>query len=266
MTEETTPPDSSYSPHFTFKIIAAETDPSDERLVFALRYQVYCLERFFLPAENYPTGIEQDEYDACSTHIAAYSLTGFLVGSLRLVTPLNGDRFPFEEHCTELFTDREHPPRDQCAEISRLVISKLYRRRTNDTIYGVSSQLVEECPDGRSINDRRKEKRDDSERRKLQPEILLGLLKHVYLHSKQLGISHWYMAVEKPLVRLLQRLLFFSLEPIGEQADYYGPVIPCILSVAYFEEALSNGDPILFAWFQEEPTETISIAPLTQPV
>ena len=263
MTEETTTPESSYSPHFNFRIFAAEMDPSDERLVFALRYQVYCLERFFLPVENYPTGIEQDEYDACSTHIAAYSLTGFLVGSLRLVTPLNGDRFPFEEHCTELFTDREHPPRNKCTEISRLVISKLYRRRTNDTIYGVSSQLVEEYPEDQDINDRRKEKRDDSERRKLQPEILLGLLKHVYLHCKRHGISHAYMALEKPLLRLLHRLLFCSLEPIGEQADYYGPVIPCILSVEYFEEALSNGDPLLFTWFQEVPTETISITPLT---
>ena len=259
MTDDTVTPEASYSPHFNFKIFSAETDPIDERLVFALRYQVYCLERFFLPVENYPNGIEQDEHDACSTHIAAYNLSGLLVGSLRLVKPFNGSLFPFEEHCTELFTDREYPRRDQCAEISRLVISKLYRRRTNDTVYGVSSQLVEECPDDRSINDRRKEKRDDSERRKLQPEILLGLLKHVYLHSKQLGISHWYMAVEKPLVRLLQRLLFFSLEPIGEQADYYGPVIPCILSVEYFEEALSNGDPVLFAWFQEASTQTLAI-------
>ena len=64
--------------------------------------------------------------------------------------------------------------------------------------------------------------------------------------------------LRNPLARLLQRLLFFPLEPIGEQADYFGPVIPCILSVEYFEEALSSGDPVLFAWFQNSLEEAMT--------
>ncbi len=259
MTEYRAKPESSYCPHFTFKTFAADTNLGDEERVFALRYQVYCLERFFLPAENYPDGLEQDGYDAYSTHIAAYSLSGLLVGSLRLVTPPDGGRFPFLDHCIQLFADRIRPPDDEYVEISRLVISKLYRRRANDTVYGVSSQLLaEDSAAPQDIYDRLKEKRDDSERRKLQPEILLGLLRQVYVHCKLQGIPCAYMALEMSLVRLLQRLLFCSLEPIGEQADYFGPVTPCILSMEHFEEALSSGDPVLFAWFQNSLEEAMT--------
>ncbi len=266
MTDNASKEESLTSPYFTFGAFAAGLEPADAAGVFALRYQVYCLERFFLPAENYPDGLETDQYDDYSTHIAAYNLTDLLVGSLRLVTPPAGIRFPFQEHCTQLFTGVETPPHDECAEISRLVISKLYRRRANDTVFGVASQLVAESPSPLDVYDRRKEKREDSERRKLQPVILLGLLRQMYQHSKRQGIRYWYMALEKPLARLLQRLFYFALEPIGEQADYYGPVTPCILSIAYFEEALNHGDPVLFAWFQESTglAAGLRAAPLTE--
>ena len=33
---------------------------------YRLRYQVYCLERKFLPAEDYPAGLELDEFDSHS--------------------------------------------------------------------------------------------------------------------------------------------------------------------------------------------------------
>ena len=262
MPDDTIQFDSPFSAHFTFAAFAAGTDPANERQVFGLRYQVYCLERLFLQAEHYPDECETDEYDDFSAHVAAYSLTGMLVGSLRLVTPPGGSPFPFEAHCPALFADRTNPPRSACAEVSRLVISKLYRRRADDTVFGVAAQLVDEGPprldtiydrrkEQQADSDRIKERRADSDRRKLQPEILLGLVRHMYQYSKRHDIHYWYMALEKPLARLLHRIFFFTLEPIGDQVDYYGPVIPCILPVAHFEEALSRGDPVLFAWFQD---------------
>jgi N-acyl amino acid synthase of PEP-CTERM/exosortase system len=251
MKEEVVKPESPFSPHFTVKTFAADTDPGNEERVFALRYQVYCLERSFLPPENYPNGLERDGYDAFSTHVAAYSMTDILVGALRLVTPPDGKRFPFQEHCTRLFPNRTYPPNHQCTEISRLVISKLYRRRVGDTVFGVSSQLLEEAPSSPNTYDRRKAQRGGADRRKLQPEILLGIFRQTYRHCKRQGIGYFYMALEKPLVRLLERIFYFSLEPIGEQVDYYGPVIPCILPMEHFDHALSCGDPVLFAWFQD---------------
>jgi N-acyl amino acid synthase of PEP-CTERM/exosortase system len=251
MTEEVGKSKSLSSPYFRFKTIAADTDPSNEERIFALRYQVYCLERSFLPPENYPNGLEKDEYDAFSTHVAAYSMTGMLVGSLRLVMPPDGTQFPFQVHCTRLFANLAYPPNRECMEVSRFVISKLYRRRVGDTVFGVSQQLLEESSLPKNAYDRRTSPRGGADRRKFQqPEILLGIFREAYRHCKQQGIGYWYMALEKPLVRLLKRLFYFSLEPIGEPVDYYGPVTPCRLSMEHFDDALSRGAPVLFAWFQ----------------
>ena len=255
MTEEAVKPESNYSPHFTFNTFVVGTDPRNEERIFALRYQVYCLERGFLPPEDYPNGLERDGYDAYSTHIAANNLTGIVVGGVRLVTPPDGEPFPFQAHCPRLFANRTNPQNHECAEISRLVISKLNRQRADDTLFGVPSQLLEEPLSPPSTFDRRKAQRGDSDRRKLQPEILLGLLRQVYRHCKLQNIGYWYMAMERPLARLLERIFYFSLEQIGEQVDYYGPVIPSILSVKHFEHALSRGDPLLFAWFQDALAE-----------
>jgi N-acyl amino acid synthase of PEP-CTERM/exosortase system len=251
MTEDAVRPDSFTSPYFRFRSFAADDDDLDR--LFALRYQVYCLERAFLPPGDYPSGLERDEYDAFSTHIAAYSLADILVGAIRLVTPPDGGRFPFQAHCTRLFAGRPRPPDRECAELSRLVISKLYRRRAGDTVFGVSSQLLEDRPPPPNAFDRRKAQRGGNERRNLQPDILLGIFRQAYWHCQRQGIGHLYMALEKPLVRLLERLFYFSLEPIGEPVDYYGPVIPCVLPMERFDQALSHGDPVLFAWFQEVP-------------
>ena len=245
--------ESPYSPHFTFKAIAPNSDPHTEEDIFALRYQVYCLERSFLRAEDYPNGLESDAYDPYSAHIIAYSMAGQMVGGLRLVTPPDDMPFPYQVHCDKLFTDRTFPPNHDCAEISRLVISKLYRRRAGDTVFGVAAQLLEESPAPAGTYDRRKAQRGEgNDRRKLQPEILLGLLRKAYQYCKTHDIGFWYMAMERPLARLLERMFYFSLEPIGEQVDYYGPVTPSILSMKHFDHALSRGDPILFAWFNDE--------------
>ena len=252
MTEDSGKFESLSSPYFKFKAIASKTDPSSEKQIFALRYQVYCLERSFLPPENYPDGLEQDEFDAFSTHVAAYSMTDILVGALRLVIPPDSKQFPFQVHCPRLFNYLTYPPNHECMEISRLVISKLYRRRVGDTVFGVSTQLLEESPSPQNAYDRRTSSRSGTERRKLQqPEILLGIFRQAYRYCKQQGGNYWYMALERFLVRLLKRLFYFSLEPIGEPVDYYGPVIPCRLSMEHFDDALSQGDPVLFAWFQD---------------
>jgi N-acyl amino acid synthase of PEP-CTERM/exosortase system len=249
MTEDAARPDAFTSPYFRFRSFAAGDDDLDR--LFALRYQVYCLERSFLPPADYPSGLERDEYDAFSTHVAAYSLADILVGAIRLVTPPDGGRFPFQAHCTRLFAGRPRPPDRECAELSRLVISKLYRRRAGDTVFGVSSQLLEGTAPPENAGDRRKAQRGGNDRRNLQPDILLGIFRQAYRHCKRQGIGHLYMALEKPLMRLLERLFYFSLEPIGELVDYYGPVIPCILPMGHFDRALSRGDPVLFAWFQD---------------
>ena len=42
--------------------------------LFKLRYDVYCVERAFLKADDSYDGLEFDDYDDCSMHFAAYTL------------------------------------------------------------------------------------------------------------------------------------------------------------------------------------------------
>ena len=258
MNQEAVKPDYQSNPHFTFHAFGSGTDPIREAGVFALRYQVYCLERGFLPCENYPDGLEQDGYDPYSTYIAAYSLHGDLVGAMRLVKPPATMPFPFHRHCPHISPNRAYPPDGECIELSRLVISKVFRRRADDDLYGFSPQFIEEYAPGSDAASRQaistgqhKLPSSAAERRNLRPVILLGLFREMYRHCKLNGISHWYVAMEKSLARLLKGLFYRTLDPIGEQVDYYGPVSPYLLSIPELEETVSVRDPVLFAWFQE---------------
>ena len=59
--------------------------PAQLEQSFALRYQVYCLERAFLNPEHYANQLEIDEFDADSLHFGTINLQGELVGTARLV-------------------------------------------------------------------------------------------------------------------------------------------------------------------------------------
>ena len=112
---------------FTFKMAEAE-DLLKE--TFKLRYKVYCEECHFISENDYPDKSETDEYDDKSLHFAALDPYG-VIGSARLI--LDSELpFPIEAHCKDLnITDQSFNKR-YAGEISRLVISKSYRRRKDD--------------------------------------------------------------------------------------------------------------------------------------
>ena len=65
---------------------------------YRLRYQVYCLERKFLRAEDYPNGLEIDEFDRHAAHIGAIDSHGELAGTARVVRS-SEQGLPIFEHC-----------------------------------------------------------------------------------------------------------------------------------------------------------------------
>ena len=164
---------------------------TDDRLsaIQRLRYEVYCLERKFRDAAEYPDGLERDEYDAHATHICATDSTGAVVGTVRLVhhSPLG---LPVQQHGATLSVSSEELQQRKTAEVSRLILAKEYRRHTLD-----------------------------------QPLLLWGLFARAYEESCRLGIGYWVAAMEEGLWRLLRRF-GFPLWPIGESIDYFGPVTP----------------------------------------
>lgn len=204
---------------------------------FKLRYQVYCMERGFLPSEEHPTESESDDFDSVSEHFAAYDRHNQIAGSVRLVKSSPALGYPFQSHCP-VFPDAWQPPLDQAQEISRLVVSKQYRRRQGDNWLGITEETGEELPE------------DIAAKRGGHPIIVLGMYREMYRYSKKNGVRFWYAAMERSLTRLLARY-GFDFKAIGPQIDYYGPVAIYLASLAELEEKLSAQSPQLFAWFTD---------------
>ena len=202
---------------------------------YALRYNVYCIERRFLDASAYPDGLETDAYDGESKHFCSYNLKDELVGYVRLIASDVDGRFPWQDYCTDVLEGVKLPPRSESAEISRLMVRQDYRRRRGDTLSGVAR------PDNSELQ--------PGERRTLTPQILLSLYRQMYHHSLSHGIRYWYAAMEQSLARSLQ-LMNFPFKKIGRETDYFGPVAPYVADIRELEKRLEQSNPELLAWIQ----------------
>ena len=118
----------------SFKVVCV-SDEIELKKVYKLRYKVYCEEWGFENPEKYPDRQETDEFDKNAVHFAAIDDSGRIVGTVRLIL-FSPDGFPLEKHC-DLNGSGEGVRGEDTAEISRLVISRNYRKRTEDKyIYG----------------------------------------------------------------------------------------------------------------------------------
>lgn len=193
---------------------ACEADPMLDgalmRKVHKLRFQVYCLEQGFLDAIDYPHGSESDEHDDRADHFASCDHEGAVAGYVRLVHADPIGTFPFQTHCLILHPDVVLPPARQSAEISRLMVSACYRRQPDRS-----------------------------------PEILCGLFRQMYARSVGQGVRYWYAAMERALVRVLQRMLGIEFRQIGPVTDYYGPVAPYLIDLREVELRVREQRPCL---------------------
>ena len=101
---------------YTFRIVE---NAEEKKLIYKLRYDIYCSEKQWLESSNYLECLESDEYDKNSIHFGAFDDNNILVGSVRLIIPDKGMAIPIEK-AFELA-----PKYDQKRlEVSRLVIPK----------------------------------------------------------------------------------------------------------------------------------------------
>ena len=207
--------------------------------LYRLRYQVYCHETHFLNPENYPDGLERDEFNGVSEHfLTANAINDEIIGTVRLVRWSPQLSFPTAAFYTSLLEqlDRLHFPLASTAEISRLCISKQFRRRAMDGLLGVESNAV------------------SSDQRRRYPEVILELFKIMHLASKyDLGITHWIATFENSLYRLLERYGVHLALLSSDEIDYYGKVKIFGASIRQMEEALKVRRPELYAFFCEQP-------------
>ena len=117
-----------------FRSEEAET-PEFMNIAFALRYQVYCLEREFERAGQHTDRLERDEFDSHALHNLLYFRpTEEAIGTVRLILPDHGaDSLPIQTILRENGLNAEdYFPIEDTGEVSRFAISNEFRRGTLD--------------------------------------------------------------------------------------------------------------------------------------
>lgn len=235
------PPSNVYTDfHSYFAIVPAVTaELLDE--VFALRYQVYCVEHLFENSAEYADGKERDRFDARSVHaLIRHRATNLCAAAVRLILADPDEPqalFPIEHGCGESFTKETRLCiarlcRPRVAEISRFAVSKEFRRRLGEaeTVSGVSPRAVYSDALGAGS------------RRRGFPHITLGLFAAIVRMSVDQGITHWFAVMEPTLLRLLQR---FGIEfpPIGPIVDHHGLRRPTLATAATVVDGILSKRP-----------------------
>jgi N-acyl amino acid synthase of PEP-CTERM/exosortase system len=127
--------------------------------------------------------------------------------------------------------------RDKIGEISRLAVSKEFRKRFEDRfIYDGTPEYIQQ--------------QEATHERRRRHEIVTGLYKCLYAESKKSGLTHWYAVMAKGLYILLKRMGIL-FKPIGPEIYYHGLRTPYLGSIADIEEEVSRLHPELFKEFQE---------------
>lgn len=238
--------------NLNINFIQVDDDPELLEKTYRLRYDVYCEETGFLNPHEYQDKIETDAYDLLnrSLHFAALDGEKNLVGSIRLI--LNSDLpFPLEKMCPSLFINTDNIPKNNIAEISRLVIQKAKRRRPEDGLFGIESYLSPKkggrLSDASSSSSKMVQHVHE---RRNKPVIILGLYRAMYHASKKHGLAFWYASMEKKLWYALKRFAF-PFVPIGPEIDYYGPVIPYLGEIKEIEKTVLKSNPKIMKYMLE---------------
>lgn len=198
---------------FEFKRIAKNDPLMDD--VYRLRYKVYVEEWGFEKAEDHPNGLEVDDFDEFSIHmIATEKDTGNIIGTMRVILH-SYLGFPIQKHCVLTEDCSGYDPR-QLGEISRLAISKEFRRRAGDRLIYDNGESASSPVD-----------KIMQERRKNEFAIVTGLYTCMYKESLAIGLHHWYAVMAKGLNILLARM-GVAFKQIGPEIEYHGKRTPYI--------------------------------------
>ena len=203
--------------------------PDEDRLmrqIFNLRYQVYTLERSFLPSDRYPHKLEIDDFDNQSVHFAALNDFDQVLGSVRMILD-QPKMIPVKKYCPEVSLESECLSQN-VAEISRLVISKKSRHILKE------NSISEE-------------------------EIVLGLCRAMYDECLLKEITHTYALMERTLWHLLRRY-GFQFQCLGHEVDVFGPVKPYVCDVSAIEwaEILPEEIPVTIPRFPFKETLVVA--------
>jgi len=182
--------------------------------IYKLRYQVYCNEFNYEPAENFPDGMEHDEYDSYALNVLIrHKATRQAAGCTRLITtdPSNADApLPIEKHCSDSlninYLNDLNLARQSICEASRLSVAKNFRRRRGEakTRYGCLESLGLSPQEQRTF-----------------PLISVSLSLATTALTELSGRPFMFAMMEPSLPRLLQRI-GYNFDQVGDITDYHG--------------------------------------------
>jgi len=185
-----------------FSSVSADTLGSF-KAAFALRYQVYCIERQFEDPAQQSKGLESDAFDRHSIHsLLIYRPRQEVIGTARLILPLSSPQsLPIQQLLRTNGTDSEvYFPNETVGEVSRFAISKEFRRR-----------VFQSSACGQATGQTR-----------IRGNLpFLGLVQEVLRQSIDVGIEHWAAIMEPQLLRLLASIGII-FRPIGPLISYHG--------------------------------------------
>ena len=193
-------------------------------IAFALRYQVYCLEREFERAGQHADRLERDEFDSHALHsLLFYRPTEEAIGTVRLILPDHGeDSLPIQPMLRNNGLNAEdYFPIENTGEVSRLAISNEFRRGASDKMIP-GSMAYSRTKIGRR------------ELRSILPS--LGLFQALLLESVEQGITHLVAVMEPKLLRMLGGM-GIRFTPIGPLISHHGIRQP---SETYLPEMLDG--------------------------
>lgn len=211
-----------------FQPRSVDDDPWLLEQSYRLRYQVYCVERRFLCAGDYPGQLEIDSFDAHSIHVAAIDGRGSVAATARVVLP-DSVGLPLLRHCTvfPLVTALDAVG-TKVVEVSRVSISRKYPSRPGDVL--LFGDLAPEAGPAAPIG-------TGQERRGRSGEPFLTLLKAIIAGARSVGATHLIFAIERALHRWLAHY-GFPCRVSGPEVEYYGRVAPYILSLAELDQVI----------------------------
>lgn len=194
-----------------------KVDPQEKHLmeaIYRLRFKVYAKQRKLIREEDYPSGLESDEYDSHSIHFVALNFEDTVVATARMIltdekpSPLLKS-FPYIIH-------QHNIAPGAITEISRFLICKKLSKPPplNNRMTRYQQFPTLSC---RAI-------------------IVYGLCREIFQESRRRGITHWGALMEKSLMGLL-RIYGFRMKCVGEDIDLFGPVRPYLGSLEDSEVA-----------------------------
>ena len=225
----------------------AQAHPSPEAL--ALRYRVYCEEFDYLPACDYPSGLESDEDDATAAHIhlldprasdeadipsgiVASRGDATLAGYARLVRPDANGWLPVQRRCNITLAADSLPSPTMSAEVSRLIIAPEFRRQKPGGLGSAKGTQID-------IQQNR--------RKTASTELLLHLFRGMASYSYSNGIRYWFAAMERPLARSLAQM-GFPFKAAGPEGEFFGRITPYVADLHELQDRVTQRQPLLAQW------------------